>query len=100
MFDNLKQSWQTLRHAPAGERFQQYHARSREGRGHGLMRLFKLLLGVALVLVGLVMMPAPGPGMVVVVVGACVMAGQSRRTARWLDGSELRVRALLRRWRR
>ena len=49
--------------------------------------------GVSLVVVGLVLVPAPGPGWLVVFAGAGLLAQESLALARSLDAMELRVRS-------
>jgi len=95
-----KDHWKHLRHSVPGERFQQYHAWRREHRGQGVLRLLRLGAGLTLIPVGLVLIPAPGPGIAIVALGACLAAGESRRTARGLDRIELGLRKLLRQLRR
>ena len=52
--------------------------------------------GVLIALFGLVMLPAPGPGMIVVLIGASLIAEESRFAARGLDWSEVRGRRAVR----
>lgn len=59
------------------------------------MRALRLMLGVLLCLVGLVFVPLPGPGFLVVAAGAATLAGESRRLAQRLDRAELWLRARL-----
>ena len=92
----LRQHWQEFRQGEPGKRFQEYYER-RHGEGSALLCACRLVLGVALLLVGLVMMPAPGPGMVVVALAAVMVARESRTAARCFDAIELRLRGLLRR---
>jgi hypothetical protein len=51
-------------------------------------------------LAGIVLLPAPGPGMVVVLVGAAMLARESLVVARACDSAEMKVRTWLRRLRR
>ncbi len=44
-------------------------------------------------LVGLVLMPAPGPGIIVVMIGFGLLASEFAVIGRWLDRGELKLRA-------
>ena len=60
-------------------------------------RWLVLLGGAALFVVGLILMPLPGPGIVIALFGCALMAGQSARVAQALDEAEVRARGLLKR---
>jgi hypothetical protein len=53
--------------------------------------------GIALMVLGALLVFTPGPGLVVFLAGAALLARESPRAARWLDGLKLRLRGLLRR---
>ena len=94
MLDRMRKSWRELKLGQPGRRFQDRHARRREaGRGTAL-KCVLIGAGVLIVLVGLVLLPLPGPGMLVVALGALMMADGSRATAKALDSLELRARRL------
>lgn len=99
MFDKLRSHWQTLRTSPPGERFASYHEARRGDGDHPVQRALSLLGGLLLVTVGIVLLPAPGPGMLVILAGGCLLAGESRRVAQGLDRFEIAVRRLWRRLR-
>jgi len=74
---------------------QRFHMRFRHARRAGqgpTKRWTMLVLGLALVIVGAVMLVAPGPGVLVLVLGASLLARQSLRVARWLDTFEVKLR--------
>ena len=54
-----------------------------------------VVLGVLILLAGIVLLPLPGPGMLVVAAGALLMAEGSRAVAGLLDAIEVRVRSLI-----
>lgn len=84
---------------PPGERFTRRHARLRASRSAASpIRLLRLAAGVLLCVIGVVLMPLPGPGALIAIGGAALMAGESRRVARGLDRSELWLRARLPDW--
>lgn len=93
---SLKQEWRALSHSRPGKRFQtRYEKKQRGGRSRG--RTLKLAAAIALIAVGIVLLVIPGPGSVLMVVGAAMLAEESARVARALDAGEMRVRRLLRR---
>lgn len=94
MVERLKNAWRQLKQGAPGERFAQFHAR-RDGLRRG--RPWKYIfppLGFALVAIGLILLPAPGPGMLVTLAGLTLLARESLMVARALDWAELRVRRL------
>ena len=94
MLVNLKRQWRTLREAPPGTRFKRrYERRQKTGRS-GLAKPLYLGAGVVIFLAGLVLLPAPGPGLIVVAIGATLMAQESYFVAWTLDWLELRARAM------
>jgi hypothetical protein len=100
MFDSLRETWVFLKRGPPGERFLRYCQRHREHRRARWQRPARLGGGTIIVLVGIVLLPAPGPGTLVIAAGAALVAGESRGVAHLLDRIELRGRRLLAAWRR
>ena len=100
MFESTQRQWQTLRSSPPGERFRCYHEQRLSGRSGTLRRWLMLTAGLILAVIGLIMLPAPGPGMLVLLVAACVMARESRSAADALDRAELAGRRLWKRLQR
>ena len=93
--NSVNSSWHSLRRDAPGRRFTRRYERLR-GRGHRpAWRVLRAVGGVALVLVGVVFMVLPGPGIVPVVAGLALMASDSPRIARWLDAAELKLRRWL-----
>lgn len=62
-------------------------------------RVARFLCGLVAILVGIVLIPLPGPGWLIVGFGFTLMAQESRRIAVFCDGVEVRFRGLARRWR-
>lgn len=104
MLEDLRQHWQSFRSARPGERFYVQYQRRHDPHASVLGRVLRLSLGVFVTAAGLVLMPAPGPGMLIVAVGLSLLAHESAQVARALDWAELRLRPPLRRalraWRR
>ncbi len=103
MLEPIKKRLRDFADSPPGERFQrQYQQRS--GEHGGLVRALRLAGGVVVTLIGIVLMPAPGPGTLIAVLGLSLLAHESLAVARALDATELRLRpaalAVLNWWRR
>ena len=95
MFDTLHQRWHQFAAVPPGQRFQAHFARQQQIRPRGLHQ--KILAGGGGVLVmgaGLFFLRAPGPGLLIFLIGALRVAEESRTVARRLDGADLRLRRL------
>lgn len=98
--DRLKRRWEEFRDAPPGQRFRAQYERRQKRRRHPFLRVLRMLAALCITLAGLVLMPAPGPGMAIVALGLTLLAHESRRVAQALDWAELRLRPLvLRSWR-
>jgi uncharacterized protein (TIGR02611 family) len=95
MHEKLKQSWQHFKAVPPGKRFQGLYERRQQARLGLLTRLLSLGGGLLLMAVGLVLVPAPGPGWAIVFVGAGLIAQESLIAARALDWAELHLRRLI-----
>ena len=97
----LQETWRRFKKAEPGTRFEkQYQANQRE-RHAKWVRPAVILLGIAVVLIGLVALPAPGPGTLVIAAGGALLARESLWIARKLDDVEVKGRKLLgkaRRW--
>jgi len=92
----LKKGWRELRAGRPGRRFQDRYQRLRKNAACGPAKKWGLIAGgVALVLVGIVLLPLPGPGMLVIALGALMMAEESHSTARALDWLEAKTRSLV-----
>lgn len=71
----------------------------REGR-HALRTVLAVGCGLLLLGLGLVMLVLPGPGLLTGLVGAALIAGESRTVARWLDTLDLWAARAWQRWRK
>ena len=95
MIQRLKAGWRELRHGKPGRRFRDRYERRRNERRHpGEHKWSVIVVGALVILAGIVLLPLPGPGMLVVAAGALLMAEESSALARALDALEVRVRAL------
>jgi uncharacterized protein (TIGR02611 family) len=104
MFKGLKQEWAQLKRGEPGSRFQDQFDRNRKEAKSKFGRGLRVVAGVALLPVGLFMLAVPGPGLVVIAIGAVLIAREFRWAARLLDRLEVRGRKVARwakrRWRR
>lgn len=97
MLERIKESWKRLRDAEPGHRFQeQYEANQEERKRRPWIRPVMIVLGVVVTAGGIVALPAPGPGMLVVALGIGMLARESSVLARWLDRFEVCARRMLR----
>jgi hypothetical protein len=62
--------------------------------------VFTVGIGMLLLAAGLAMLVLPGPGLLVGLLGAALIAGESLSVARLLDRLDVCVTALWKRWRR
>jgi hypothetical protein len=93
----LKTNWQRFREDRPGRRFQNLHQRRRNGKSPNspIERVVNSAGGVGLVAVGVVLIPAPGPGWIIVAIGFALLASEFLGVARLLDATELKARGWL-----
>lgn len=100
MIERIKQGWRDLRHGEPGRRFRaRYERRRQQGRSSIVRKWTVIALGVLITLAGIVFLPLPGPGMLIIAFGLLLMAEESRGIANALDALELRVRGVIARYR-
>jgi uncharacterized protein (TIGR02611 family) len=91
----LRLQWRDLACGQPGTRFRQrWRAREQRRRSYFAKPLY-MAAGFCVFLVGLVMLPAPGPGCLVVFAGAAMIAEESFSMATLLDRIELKGRRML-----
>jgi uncharacterized protein (TIGR02611 family) len=89
---SLKRTVNTLKKGEPGQRFVDvYEERQRAGRSR-VARFLVVGLGLLVLVVGLVGLPAPGPGGLAVLLGLGLLGSESRRVAGALDTLEDWVR--------
>ena len=93
MLDRLKRHLHHFREAPPGERFERLYEEEERDRKSPAMRVLLILVALVVIAGGIVLMPMPGPGLLIVAVGAGLLAMQSRAVARLLDRLEPKLRA-------
>lgn len=92
MFDKLKRSWRQLKAGKPGHRFQSQYEAQQKRRRPAWVRPVWMAAGTAVMAVGVVALPAPGPGFLIIGLGAALVARESLIAARILDWIELRLR--------
>jgi hypothetical protein len=104
MLESLKKNWKALKRGRAGSRFQEQYDRNQKEPKSGAGRALRIAGGIILTLVGLFFLPAPGPGSIILALGALLIAREFRLAALVLDQVEFRARRVFawgkRRWQR
>jgi len=100
MLQDLKRRAHELRKAKPGERFEQFYRQGHRRNGSAPRRPLVLGIGLVSALIGVILLFTPGPGLLFLFAGGAILAEESLTVARALDWTELRVRAVARRWRR
>lgn len=98
MFNNIRESWRRFKGGQPGHRFQdRYYRRHQAAQGRlNPGKLFNIVGGMGLALVGFFLVPAPGPGWGIVFFGLGMLASEFLTMARLLDWGEVRSRGLAR----
>jgi len=94
MFTRLRKQWQHMKRARPGRRFQARYEHRRRLRANPFWKPLYLIVGTLLFLTGVVLLVAPGPGFLLIFVGAAMIAEESLWFARAFDAFELKLRAL------
>lgn len=92
----FSRKWDKIKNIPPGKRFQEryyYRKKKRKNRSQ-LEKIFLIVLGVAIIFVGMFLWFVPGPGWLTIFVGAAIIAGESLVVARFLDWVEIRLRKI------
>lgn len=109
MSNPLTKQWQTLKRGKPGERFaQRYEAgqkvKKAAGPGFKLLRVVRILIALGSVVVGVILVFIPGPAILFFLISGSLLAAESLTIARFLDWTELKLRAAFswstRHWRR
>ncbi len=98
--EKAKESSRRFKESKPGRRFQDHHhhrQRSSSGRHRLQMRIFCVLGGSLIVVGGMIAVPGPGPGWLIVLLGSWMLAGELLFLARFMDRGEVRLRRLARR---
>jgi hypothetical protein len=98
MLDQVKRTWRAFRRSQPGYRFQErYNRRQQTTSGpFDPKHLLYLVGGIAIIIVGVLVAPIPGPGGVIALLGLALIGSEFLPIARVLDWGELRLRDLVR----
>ena len=99
MFARLRRNMRTFMTVPSGRRFRAHYERMRAKPG-AWRAVLAFGGGLILIALGIVMVVTPGPGLVVAIIGAALIAGESLFAARVLDRMDLWASRAWARWRR
>lgn len=94
MMERIKDRLRRFKQSEAGHRFQDQHADRREAHGSAFGRVLRLGAGIVVTVLGVIAMPAPGPGMLITAFGLAMLAHESLVVARLLDTAELKLRPI------
>jgi hypothetical protein len=100
MFERIKRNWASLKRGRPGSRFQDQHDKQRKAGKSGAGRALRIGLGALLLPAGVFFLPAPGPGMIILALGAVLIAREFRLAAKALDQLEVTARRVFGRLRR
>ncbi len=94
MFEKAKEHWQRLKESKPGHRFKDHYHQCQQSRsgGFSLRAVFIMSLGTLVLLGGIVAVPGPGPGWLIILLGLGMFAGESKLIASLLDWVEVRLR--------
>lgn len=98
MTSRLKRQWAALQRARPGRRFEERYeaAQRKENRASFLARVVRFTIATAALAVGVVLVFIPGPAVLFFAIAGALLASESRGVARFLDWSEVKIRAVLR----
>jgi len=93
MIAGLRKQWKAVTEAPPGARFRHRYAWRRRQRASPLWKPLFIVAGSGIFVVGLILIFIPGPGFLVIFLGAAMVAQESLWVAGVLDAAEVRLRA-------
>ncbi|MDP9350572.1 MAG: PGPGW domain-containing protein [Chloroflexota bacterium] len=98
MIDKAKRTLREFRHSRPGHRFEDRYNRRRQTTSgpSDPKNLLYLGGGVAIIILGALIAPVPGPGGIVAIVGLALIGSLFLPAARTLDWGELRTRRTMR----
>lgn len=104
MFTQLKKYWTSLKDGEPGSRFQEQYEKQHRKRKRPVGRVLRIAAGVILMPLGLFFLAVPGPGLLIIGLGAVLIAREFRFAAVALDRIEVRARKVYKwgkqRWQR
>lgn len=99
MFEDTRSTWKTFASRTPGTRFRARYRRRSE-RPVGALRKYAVIgVGFVVMVVGAALLVLPGPGILLLLIGAGLVAEESLIAARILDRIELWIARRVQRWR-
>lgn len=95
MFERVKRSWRRFKAGTPGRRFQQQFSRRKQSGRSPFQKALFIAAGILVMVAGFFFLFVPGPGLLILFLGAALIAKQSLLAARALDWTEVRVRKVL-----
>jgi Putative transmembrane protein (PGPGW) len=97
MIQRARENWRRFKQSEPGQRFQDHH---RYQQGHSgsrsyLRGFFGIFGGLLVVAGGLIAVPGPGPGWLIILLGLGMVAGESLFFACLFDRAEMKLRGLI-----
>jgi hypothetical protein len=89
---NLSRTWQAFKRAKPGERFRNAQRNRRRTRKSKWSSVVSIIVGIVVIAIGLVATLTPGPGGLVVVLGAALISRESAVVAKAMDKVEVALR--------
>lgn len=91
----MQAEWKAFTASAPGERFQDRYHRKRDSDRPTWKKIAAPVLGILIVALGLILLPAPGPGIPVVLFGLALVAEHFLCMARLLDRCEPPIRSMV-----
>ena|SRR5699024_502895 len=96
MFKGIKNHFEDLLNDEPGERFKKQFYRRHKHRDHPLInRLLYIGGGLVVVALGIIELPLPGPGTLIIILGLGLLAQESLRLSKFLDWFEVEARRFM-----
>ena len=95
MLKYTRQSWRRFKAGLPGRRFQQQFRQRRRFRSGVARKALFLASGILLAAAGVFLLFVPGPGIIILLIGAVLIAQQSSLAARAFDRIEIRLRKFI-----
>jgi uncharacterized protein (TIGR02611 family) len=89
----VKRHWEQFKTDSPGERFEDLYKRTHQPDVSPVVRFLFPAIGVLIVAAGLFLIPAPGPGSLILFLGLGLIATAIKPMAHWLDVGEVKARA-------
>jgi hypothetical protein len=88
MFKVITEHWGQFRHYPVGERFQRYYRSRHESNRSTTKKILIIGAGSLIMATGIIFLAIPGPGLLVMLGGAALIARESLFVSRLFDRLE------------